>query len=429
MKIITYQWYYNICMIMRKLKILWLSSNILEEPEKGRTGTWLYSMSNALIDKGIVELGNISTGSTKSIRRSDYGQIKQWVIPFSAKLNKDGLPNNKIVNSYLTAINDFKPDLIHVWGTESYAGLITAKKVNNLPVLLEMQGLIRAIAKIFHGDLSIKEQIQCIGIKEILRKSNIFQQKRRYEKWATFENEIILNHKYITTSSRWMEAQVRAINPKANIFHNEIMLRNTFYTSKKWQFTGDSKIFTLAAYSSPFKGFHIAIRAIANLKRKYPKIQLRIAGLHQINGIRRNGYINWIRKEIKNSNLESNIIWLGALNGRQIVEELIRSSVVVLPSYIESYGVAHVEAMAIGTPCVCSFNGGAAYLGEDEKTSLFFPPGDDVMCAFQIERILSNKELAESISKMARDRTLIRNDSEQIVNRQIQIYKEILNIV
>jgi glycosyltransferase involved in cell wall biosynthesis len=413
---------------MKKMKILWLSNKILQDQETGGSGTWLDAMSNALMNKGTVELGNITSGNTNKLIRSDFGQIKQWILPVSAKLHRtNGLPGTKIVNLYLKAIKDFDPDLIHVWGTESFAGLITANRINNVPVLLEIQGTKGAIARVFHGGLSLYEQIQCIGIKEMIKGTMIFQNKRKYRRWGVFENEIILGHKYITASSRWMEANVRMINPNANVFFNEILLRNCFNTNKKWHFTGTPVLFTIAAYFSPFKGFHVAIRAIAHLKIKYPNIQLRIAGLHQTKGIRKDGYINWVKKEIKSLNLESNIIWLGALNGEQIAEELINSSAVVLPSYIESYGVVHIEAMAVGTPCVCSFNGGAAYLGEDDKTTLFFPPGDDIMCAFQIDRLLSGKELAESVSNKALETTLIRNNTESIVNRQIEIYNNILN--
>lgn len=410
------------------MKILWFSNKFLQLQDNGITGTWLNALSEKLANTDQIQLGNITAGNVRNLERSDFGRIKQWVVPGSAKINKNGLPNNKIINFYLTAINDFKPDLIHVWGSESYSGLITARKLTTLPTLLEIQGSKASIARVYNGYLSIYEQILSIGIREILRKSTIFQQKKKFTKWTEFEDEIMSNHINISAPSKWMEAQVTAINPKAILFKNEIILRDLFYTCKKWQFSGKPTIFMSAAYSAPFKGFHIAIRAILILKKKYPDIQLRIAGFHKIKGIRRDGYINLVRKEIKRSNLDTNVIWLGALDGSQIVNELTNCSVVLLPSYIESYGLAHAEAMAVGSPCVCSFNGGSAYLAEDEKTSLFFPPGDYIMCSYQIERLLKDEVLAQSISGLARNKILLRNDPEKIVNQQIQIYRKILNI-
>lgn len=413
---------------MRKLKILWFCNRLIEKHDVGNTGTWIDSMSKGLVDTGVILLASITTGKVRGLVRSDYGQIKQWIVPFSAKLNKDGLPKARIVNFYLTVINDFEPDIIHIWGTESFAGLITSRRMINLPTLLEMQGSIVSIARVYHGCLTFKEQFLCIGIKEILMQSTIFQQKKQYSKWAVFEEEIITNHKNITALSKCMEAHVKAVNPKATLYHNEIVLRDIFYNSNKWLYTGNSTIFAFSSSSAPYKGLHVLIRMLEILKKNNPKIQLRIAGAYKKKGIRKDGYINWIRKEIKHSNLDSNITWLGAIGGEQIVEELLNCSVAVFPSFIESYGLTHAEAMAVGTPCVCSFNGGYSYLGEDEKTTLFFSPGDHIMCAFQIERLLFNRELAESISNMARIKTFLRNDKVEIIKHQIQIYKEVLNI-
>jgi len=408
---------------MHKLKILWFCNRLIEETDRGGTGTWFDAMAKGLVGTGEIQLANITTGKVGGLVSSDFGQIKQWIVPLSAKSNKYGLPKIGIVNFYLDIINDFAPDLIHIWGTESYAGLITARKMTNLPVLLEIQGLKGSIAKVFHGGLSFKEQLLCMGIREILLQSTIFHQKKQFRKWAVFEDEIISNHKNITILSKFMEAQVKAINPKANLFHNEIILRNIFYNSNKWLFTGEPIIFASSAYSAPFKGIHVIIDALKILKKNHPKIQLRIAGENKI----KDGYLSWIRKKIEYADMTPNIIWLGALDGEQIVDELRKCSLMVLPSYIESYGLAHAEAMAVGTPCVCSYNGGYSYLGEDEKTTLFFPPGDHIMCAFQIERVISNRELAESLSNMAMIKTLLRNDKEKIIKRQIQIYNEVIS--
>lgn len=411
---------------MDKLKILWFSNKLINKQDIGGTGGWLDAMAVGLVDTGEIQLANITFGNVNRLLQTDYGQIKQWQVPYSPKFTKNGLPNTRVLNFYLDIVKEFDPDLIHIWGTESFAGLITARKATNHLTLLEIQGLKSSISKVYNGGLTFKEQLLCIGIKEILLRSSIFQLMNQYRKWAVFENEIIYNHTNITVLSKFMEANVKAINPEANLFNNEIILREIFYTGKKWHFTGVPIIFATSAYPAPFKGLHVIIRAIEILIKKYPKIQLRIAGKNTMTGIKKDGYINWLIKEIKRANLASNVIWLGALNGEQLVDELSKSSSIVLPSYNESYGLAHAEAMAVGTPCVCSYNGGYSHLGEDERTTLFFTPGDYVMCAFQIERILNDRKLSESLSKMAMIKTFSRHDKEKIIRNQIEIYNKII---
>ena len=283
---------------MQNLKILWFSNRIIEKVDSRNTGTWLNTMSHGLMNTGEIALSNITQGKVKELVRRDEDSINQWIVPLTMKLNKEGLPVSRTIDYYLKVIDDVKPDLIHVWGTESYAGLITARKMALTPVLLEIQGIKGAIARIYDGRLTLREQYQCIGIKEVLMRSSIFHRNKQYRKWASFEQEMISNHKNITVLSPFMEAQVRAINPDANIFHSEIILRDIFYQGPRWQYTGKPVIFTLSANSAPFKGLHILIRAMTHLKKVYPDIELRIAGSHQFKGIRKDGYIDWILKEI-----------------------------------------------------------------------------------------------------------------------------------
>jgi len=84
------------------------------------------------------------------------------------------------------------------------------------------------------------------------------------------------------------------------------------------------------------------------------------------------------------------------------------------------------EAMRIGTPTVVSYTGGTPYLGRDEESCLFFPPGDEAMCAYQLERLLNNAELALQLSRESRKIATVRNDRHRIVERQLEIYRHVL---
>lgn len=408
------------------MRVLWLSNKVLSERDSGATGTWLDAMAQGLTCSSEVELGNIAQGGVEKTIRHDYGQIRQWVVPSSAKPSYNGLPSSKIVGTLVKAVEEFSPDLIHVWGTESFWGLLTARRLVRGPVLLEMQGLKTAIARVFHGGLSVREQLACVGPKEILLRSSIFQGRQRFEAWGIFETEIISGHRFVSVHSEWMEAQVSAINSSARIFHTDRALRDPFYERSPWSFSGAPVVFCSAAYPSPFKGLHVAIRGTAILRDRLPNVQLRIAGAHQRPGMRRDGYIAWINREIERFGLESNIIWLGPLSAPQLAGELAGCSVFVLPTFVESYCVALAEAMMVGVPSVVSFTGGTSSLAKDDDSALFFPPGDEAMCAYQLERLLTNRALAERLSQRARETSLVRNDRGRIVQRQVETYHQVL---
>jgi len=410
------------------MKVLWLSPVMLTDRDEGG-GTWLRALASHLIRSDQVVLGNIAMAPISKTTRQDYGAINQWLVPGVHNSSRNILPSNSLIENVADAAKEFQPDIIHVWGTEYFWGLLTARKLLPYPSLLEIQGLKAPCSRAFAGGLSFREILSCIGIKEVLRRSTIFQVKKRFAEWASFENEIIAKHSNITTQSLWVEAWVRFINPSCNLFHTEIILRDAFYESEPWRSSGNFEIFTSAANSGPFKGLHDAIRAIAILRERIPSIKLKIAGPHQRKGIRQDAYIRWVDANIKRYDLSNNVDWLGPLSAKEIAEELTRSAGALMPSHCESYSVAFAEAMQLGVPIVTSFTGGTAWLGRDEESALFYPAGDEVMCAHQLGRILTDSKLAERLSRKGREIAVIRNNPQKIVSNQLDTYRCILDTV
>jgi glycosyltransferase involved in cell wall biosynthesis len=223
-----------------------------------------------------------------------------------------------------------------------------------------------------------------------------------------------------------MESQVKRINGSIQLFFNARILRKPFYKSKAWIPKNKKVVFCSVAYPSPFKGLHVAFRAIALLKKKYPNIEIRIAGLLQKNGIRQDGYIRWLNQQIDKLDIRSNVVWLGGLNANQVIQELLDSEAMILPSFIENCSNTLQEAMMIGLPVVSSYVGGLPSLAKDEESILFFSPGDEIMCAFQLERLLMDHALTRRISKTAREIAFNRNNQEVTVNKQYEIYRKVI---
>jgi glycosyltransferase involved in cell wall biosynthesis len=130
---------------------------------------------------------------------------------------------------------------------------------------------------------------------------------------------------------------------------------------------------------------------------------------------------------IRRLDLTNSIDWLGPLNADQIVAELKNAPATVIPTFIESSCAAMQEAMTIGSPVVVSYVGGLPSLGKDGETCLFFPPGDEAMCACQMERAWTDRELAQRLSRESRKIAAIRNDRQRIIGRQLEIYRQVLS--
>lgn len=74
-----------------------------------------------------------------------------------------------------------------------------------------------------------------------------------------------------------------------------------------------------------------------------------------------------------------------------------------------------------------SFTGRTSWLVRDEESALFYLPGDEMMCAWQLERILTDQVFAERLSHNACFIALVRNNPDAVVTNQLEIYIRTIN--
>lgn len=407
------------------MRVLWFCSRPIEAADLGQSGTWQAAMANALIENDDIELCVIATGRVAVVGRHDYRRVRQWVVPVADVPRRDGLPSASLVDQVRRVVDDACPDVIHTWGTEGFWGLFTARRLVAAPALLEIQGLKGGLADVFCGDLSWHERVACIGPKEVLKRRTMRADQREFAAWGIYEQEMIRGHRFIDVQSPFVRECVNRINPAANVFQVDRPLRQPFYASESWQHTGDPVLFCSAAYTAPFKGLHVAIRALGLLARRVPGVRLRIAGPHQRSGLRQDGYVRWLNRLIRRLGLSARVQWLGPLDANHVAAELQRAACMLVPSFSETYCVAAAEAMSVGTPLVTTRTGGTTHLVSDEDTGLFFSPGDAISCASQLERVLADAALARRLSTRARAAALARHDRGRIARRQLEIYREV----
>ena len=98
----------------------------------------------------------------------------------------------------------------------------------------------------------------------------------------------------------------------------------------------------------PKKGLPVLLRALAILNNRNKKYSLTIAGAGS------QEYLNELRYITKELGIVSLVSYTGFVDGEDKDYLLRNSDVFVLPSYQENFGIAVVEAMAVGLPVVVS---------------------------------------------------------------------------
>ena len=414
------------------MRILWFSNVNLSESCKF-SGSWLYSMSESLLSSNDIELTNITqSSSVKEIVKYKKGNsLTQYVLPYYSL--SEGLPSLSNIKKIIDIVDKTNADLIHIWGTESYWGLLSARGYLKGPILLEIQGILSTCYNAFYGNLSPSQIFQCFSKKEILLPNRFLPVLRNnFKKKLRFESEMLLNHHNIAVQSQWVKDYVSLNNVKSCIYKSLIAVRTPFLKNE-WIQKSDSTQINLVTISSivPYKGLLDLIYAISFLKFFYPQINLYVIGSFGLasNKFFISGYEHLISKTIKELQLSENITFCGALDANGIIDIFKKCDVFIQSSYVESYSLSLAEAMTFGIPCVSTYAGAMTELGVDGESLLFYTPGDIYGCAAKVKKILDSPSLSSKLSRNSRMLGLQRNNSKDVCDNQLYIYKKILNNV
>jgi glycosyltransferase involved in cell wall biosynthesis len=413
-------------------KIVWLSNIAFSEHKISSNGTWLQPMAEELIKNASdIQLCNITLSDNNSVIEETVRGIRQYLIPKDKTYNYGQTASRRTCKRVAATIDNIQPDIVHIWGTENIWASIYKQGYIPQKTLLDIQGLLFACAEYYYGGLTFKEIFQSIHLKEIIMPWRILVQKKKvFKRRGNIEIECLKAFKNISVQSDWVKNHVREVNPGAFLYPTMIMLRKNFYSGACWKYTPVTDapvIFSSTSAAVSFKGLHVLIKAIAVLKKKYPGVQLRLAGTINVGNYMVDGYSVFLKKLIRKYDLANNITYLGSLNEDQIIDQLINCHVCVVPSFVESYCLAFAEAMILGVPVVASYAGAMPELGEHGKEVLFYNSLDHISCAANIERLLTDKDLAEYLSVNGRKRRLEENDINKVVKCQLSIYEKLSN--
>ncbi|HYA16541.1 MAG TPA: N-acetyl-alpha-D-glucosaminyl L-malate synthase BshA [Bryobacteraceae bacterium] len=116
------------------------------------------------------------------------------------------------------------------------------------------------------------------------------------------------------------------------------------------------------------------------------------------------------------------------LGKRPQVEELIRlADVLLMPSEMESFGLAALEAMACGVPVVATRVGGVPELITHGEDGFLEQVGDIAGMGARVTELLSDSALHARMAARARSTATGRFSADHLVPQYVQYYEEVLN--
>ena len=329
-------------------------------------------------------------------------------------------------------INDFKPDILHVFGTE-FPHALAAIKVFDRPerTLISIQGLVSAIAKVYMADLPVKVQRQST-FRDRVRKDSIRRQQKKFEKRGEYEIEAIKRTGHIAGRTDFDRAETEKINPDATYHFLNETLRGVFYRDRWNKNNCQTHRIFLSQGDYPLKGFHYLLKAMPKILEQFPDAEVYVAGADILktetwkDALKLPAYGKYLKKLIRENQLEEKINMLGRIDAEEMKKQYLSCQVFVCPSVLENSPNSVGEAMLLGVPCVAANVGGIHNILTDGGDGFLYPPGDVDALADSIIEVFTKEAIVDRLSDNARKHARINHDADQNYYRLMHIYREMV---
>jgi glycosyltransferase involved in cell wall biosynthesis len=352
---------------------------------------------------------------------------------FSENLEHPEIYDGSIENRFHAILEDFNPDIVHIFGTEFPHCLAMLRAFGNPDrTLLGIQGLCGRIAEEYMADIPLEVQTSAT-FRDKLKEDSLLQQQEKFRIRGEHERESILLAGNITGRTDFDKEETSKINPNARYFKMNETMRPTFYKGKWEEKKATPHSIFMSQGDYPLKGFHFMLMAMPAILEKYPDAHLYVAGNNIIGRgkskypyfLRASAYSKYIKSLISLNKLKKKVTMVGMLDEEGMKSQLLSSSVYVCPSVLENSSNTLAEAMLLGVPCVAAKVGGLPSVMQENKDGIFFERGNVDKLAESILEIWDEPVISGVYSDNARSHARISHDPDKNYQRLLEIYSRI----
>lgn len=171
------------------------------------------------------------------------------------------------------------------------------------------------------------------------------------------------------------------------------------------------RIITTASSDQPIKGLSVLLKSFAQICGEFPQLKLVVVGKLKKGGV--------TETELRQLQLEDHVEFISGISTEQLVKEYALAKFAVVPSLYEGFGLPAGEALACGTPLICS-DGGALpeVVG---KAAFSVAAGDVNAMAEALRLLLTSEHICAQLSAAGRAHSL-QHLSWKIVAEQFIAY-------
>lgn len=326
----------------------------------------------------------------------------------------------KMLPSAIHLIEQYKPDLIHVFGTEWPFGQVAA--YTDIPVVVHIMGsIVPCNNAVYPPGFSYQETLyRCWwNPRKIYRLWREELDRRNREQWERRTWAIVDNYMGRT---QWDCSLSRVMHPGRGYFHVEEALRPVFLSGEyKWTGPKQGKIHLISTGIGTFwKGPDMMLKVAHILTFLNIDFEWNVAG------VLNRSIKQMVEKKVGVCYEDCHLNILGLIQPEELVKLLCASTMYVHTAYIENSPNSICEAQCLGVPVVSTNVGGIATLVRHDVDGVLVAANDPWQMADAIIELAKDPARMLRYSENTRSFALRRHNDENIKKQLMDCYNSVI---
>jgi glycosyltransferase involved in cell wall biosynthesis len=412
------------------MKVLLLTDQLIQSNDTFVVGGWIQSLIPILQGSKALEIAVAGlTAKESSVEKENnitYYKIKKRIYSNSLERIyrrwKNTIQDDLTIENYRSAIRDFDPDIVHLFGTESFICCVIPH--TEAKAVVHLQGIINPYLNAWFppGISGILLHLFSFNGLDFLRGLGLYRQLKVFQAMAKREQDYFRSIRFVLGRTGWDKAIASFCMKDATYFHLEESLRPDFYTDIQWNVKNREEVCFISVLApSPYKGFDLILKTASLLKSHGLKFRWIICGTSE-----NDHPVKTMEKILKKKYRDNNVFFSGKKSSGELRALLLDADIFIHPSYIENSPNSVCEAQILGMPVVATYVGGIPSLIENGETGILFPANDPYRLSEIIVSLLSDPPKMQLLGKNARNVARKRHDRDAILKNIENIYRNIL---
>ena len=176
-------------------------------------------------------------------------------------------------------------------------------------------------------------------------------------------------------------------------------------------------LLTTNSADTPLKGLRYLLEAVTIIRERRP-IHLTVIGEPKKDGV--------VEQLVKDWQLSENVHFTGRISYEEFAGYYAESTLAVIPSLYEGFGMPAGEAMACGIPVISTTGGALPEVVGD--AGVLVPPGDSRALVGAIEDLLDHPHKREELGRSGLQRVMDSLTWEHAAKKTVEVYRESIDV-